>query len=169
MSDRFSRPLSVFLALTVVGACATSIAQDSTPKVRRWLDAQSGMAVRAYFAGIENGVVNLKTRKGDSYSIALERLSTTDRKYVRNLLERESGPPAAAGDGGVPPAIANQQANQQPPDGQPQAQPSERFGIQWYPIDSVLIDEQQADGNLKPANDKPVFWFRVLGDLEGFM
>ena len=38
------------------------------------------------------------------------------------------------------------------------------YGVRWEPLDKLLTDQPVAD-----AENKPVFWFRVLGDLEGFM
>ena len=83
MLGPISRPLSCLLIAVAVAFCSTSTGQDSEVKVRRWLDSQTGKSVRAYFAGVDNGMVTLETKKGDSYTIALDRLSKSDQKYIK--------------------------------------------------------------------------------------
>ena len=35
------------------------------------------------------------------------------------------------------------------------------YGVQWYDMEDA--------SQLASADDKPMMWFRVLGDLDGFM
>ena len=47
------------------------------------------------------------------------------------------------------------------------AQPKKLFGIEWTPrIENALL---AAKGNESPEDDRPVMWFRVLGQLDGDM
>ena len=171
MLDHFFRPLfHVAVAVIIVnGSLAT--AQDSKQKLLRWSDVQTKQSIRAYFDGLENGVVTLKTNSGETYSIAVDRLSSANQRFIRNLETNGNDQADSQNDKDQPPAVPNNndRINQA---GQQAAQPIERipdvtqkmYGIRWQPMDKLLTNQPIAD-----AENKPVFWFRVLGDLEGLM
>ena len=149
--------LPVFMLAILIGA--TTFAQDDDRKVRRWTDLQSGQSVRAFLAEVDNGIVTLQTRDGRTFEIDHNRLSNSDRRYIRNQLDdRELAaalqPETAAGDRVQ---FARPTGNSRDNSSEPGYK-----SIDWTPMEEALASSDNED-------DKPVFWFRVLGDLDGFM
>lgn len=159
MSSIFSGATLCFALVFSLLISTTTVSQDAH-KVRRWRDQQTGQSVRAYFAGLENGIVRLETKKGDSFSIALERLRNSDQKYVRKL---EKSQPDQVGEMNLP--LVQLPQRDVGKTAKQLTRPKKIYGIDWVPIKDAIDEGRQ----VSVAEDKPVFWFRVLGDLEGFM
>lgn len=70
---------------------------------RTWTDTQ-GRKVEAEFAGVKNGVVQLKTESGKIQSVPIEQLSSQDRKFVAVEIGAKPAEPAAAPQPAAPPA-----------------------------------------------------------------
>jgi hypothetical protein len=165
MSNLNFRSLCILLAAILIANVGTTSAQESKPKLLRWYDVQSRQSVRAYFDSVENGLVKIKTKDGETYSIAIDRLSSANQRYVKNQQSKHQ-PPTPAPSVDQPNAAA--EMDDARPVAQPVAenliQPKSMYGIRWEPMDDLVTNQPV------PATDnKPIFWFRVLGDLEGFM
>ena len=114
---------------------------------------------------MENGFVKLKSKEGEAYSIAIDRLSPANQRYIKNLQANPTDQPAA------PLQVVGQPNAAAGDDAQPVTkamadnltQTKSLYGIRWEPMDDLLTEPGI------PQTNKPIFWFRVLGDLEGFM
>jgi len=166
MSTLTSRSLSILVVAIVFACMGTASAQDSQQKLLRWFDVQAKQSVRAFFEEVDNGIVKLKTKNGESYSIAVDRLSSANQRYIKNLQAKSNDPAAAAKNDAQPQAVPEN--NDAQPVAKPiagsLAKPKTMYGVRWEPMDNLVTDQKIPD-----AENKPVFWFRVLGDLEGFM
>ncbi|MCH7729869.1 MAG: hypothetical protein IH991_25875 [Planctomycetes bacterium] len=144
---------------------------------RTWTDSTGTHSVEASFAGCLNGNVKLRKVNGIEVSLPLDKLSLYDRNFIQNHLRtsrlavRRSLPRVAATANvdpiaeplGDPRRVARAA-------GAPQALrangkigkngATQLFGINWYASPDVTGPGQK---------EKPVMWFRVLGDLAGFM
>lgn len=180
----------LLVAIAWVGAAS---AQTSDQKLIRWFDVQSKQTIRAYFDGVTNDNVRLKTKSGETVSISINRLSDTNQRYIRNVQKTADNQNPAKKVGFIsnvdsttktktenanadkadahPDAIAKPKTKKKPAPGKVKnqkpsapilAKSKPMYGVNWLPIDRVLTEQPI-------ENKKPVFWFRVLGDLEGFM
>ncbi|MEM7453827.1 MAG: SHD1 domain-containing protein [Planctomycetota bacterium] len=151
--------LPMFLLIALLGTTSLSFAQDEEHKVRRWTDLQTGQTVRAFLADIDGGVVTLQTRNGESFTIAHHRLSGTDQRYLRNHVEEAELTASLARNlapvEGIP--VNGQGGNVSDASSAPGYR-----AINWQPMETAVSEEGNDSG-------KPVFWFRVLGDLDGLM
>ena len=147
-------------------------------ELRTWIDSTGTHSVEASFAGCLNGNVKLRKVTGIEVSLPLEKLSLSDRNFIRNHL-RASRPavrrslPRVATTVNVDPiaepsgdarriaraADAPQALRANGKVGENGA--TQLFGINWYASPSDATGPGQ--------KEKPVMWFRVLGDLAGFM
>jgi hypothetical protein len=112
-----------------------------------------------------DGTVRLKKPDGDEIVLKLEQLSTRDQGYVRRENRRRL---SVRRGGAASPANDNVAFGQLAADQEPQSAPRRLaganseclYGINWYDSPVSAIAAKQ---------DKPILWFRVLGDLDGFM
>lgn len=73
---------------------------------RTWTDTQ-GRKVEAEFAGVKNGVVQLKTESGKIHAVPVEQLSSEDRRFVATEMgAKPAAAPAAAPEPATAPAAA---------------------------------------------------------------
>ena len=133
---------------------------------RRWRDATGKYQVDATLIKYRDRNVTLRISDGTTIDVPLERLCTTDLAYVsrhRRIARRAQA--NGAGESTEEALTSNKHAEKQPDSTKPaldHSAPAERlFGIDWY-----SLDDAQA---LAQRSDKPIMWFRVLGDLSGFM
>ena len=136
------------------------LAQTAELKTRSWTDSLSQRSVRARLVSVDEGMVKLKTHDGEIHTIQLARLGKSDQRYIEHRLKD--------------PEIKQQlQSNADRMDQQnPLAMlnPIQRVNqgelayrdIPWRPMDDLVNDGVE-------KNDKPIYWLRVLGDLDGLM
>lgn len=120
---------------------------------RTWIDSTGSFKIEATFVSFERGRVTLRPKSGKEIAVPFGRLSSDDQNYVQKLTRRTS-----LNEGGERKSIPSR-----PTRAKIDSKPDEMYGIKWQ--DSV-------DDAVKIAsmtNDKPIMWFRVLGDLNGLM
>lgn len=149
--------LRCMLAATLLLSCATLFfpnASANDTALRRWSDTSGKYKVDARFLAFENGDVRLVKSDGTILLVPLDRLSSSDRNYVRASLRMRHAKRRKK-------ALAepNPRTNRT---GKAASPAETLYGINWHSPDGV---HKVARG--KPA--KPVIWFRVLGALDGFM
>ena len=165
-------------ALACIFFAFVGLAFAGKSELRTWTDSTGTHSVEASFAGCLNGNVKLRKVTGIEVSLPLDKLSLSDRNFIRNHLRasrpvvRRSLPRVAAnvnvdpiaepsGDArrvaraaGAPQALrANGKAGENGA--------TQLIGINWHASSSDATGPGQ--------KEKPVIWFRVLGDLAGFM
>lgn len=81
------------------------ISASDPAAARTWTDT-SGRKVEAEFAGVKNGIVQLKTESGKIQSVPIEQLSSEDRKFVAVEIGAKPAAPAAVAPQPAAPAAA---------------------------------------------------------------
>lgn len=137
---------------------------------RTWRSSTGKYEVAARLLELRKQKVLLRKADGKNIWVAMDDLSEVDQRYVRTQsrsLAREADRSLAGGEvpsdssaeRGVAPSrtrpAGTQTTAKKRPDGKV------LYGIKWYDMDDV--------GDLAKTDDKPIMWFRVLGDLDGFM
>ena len=155
---RLAIPLAVFaqIALAIIAT-----ADDDPSVARTWRDRTGEYEVQATLVHVDTdrGVVSLRKTDGEEVSVPLDRLSWDDRSYVTDYLR------SRAETGRDNTASAGQSFNDPPR--------SDLFnvvslyGVQWHRTPQSA--ESAANGQSGKGDDKPIMWFRVLGDLAGYM
>lgn len=157
------------------------------PKQRTWTDSTGKFKLKATFVEYANGKVVLEKPDRQLVEIDQKKMSSRDRQYVANHLRRvrgfkryqrigkgkkaESQPDVAKKEEPKPEEKSEDKLAKQTDkdaeividiDSQDLPKPKSMYGIDWY---------KSADVASKVAanKDKAIMWFRVLGDLEGFM
>ncbi len=141
-------------------------------EVRTWTDDTGRHDVEATFVDYVDGNVLLLKDDGSEIAVPLERLSSSDRGYVQYELRRKSinerrRPSSVHASA---PMVSRDEEVERISDGSPDAvrvvgDSQELFGVNWHtPVESAF---QTAGAGQK--EQRPVMWFRVLGDLSGFM
>ena len=129
---------------------------------RTWEDESGKYQVEAKFKSYERGQVALLKANGEERKIDYRRLSEKDRKYVRDVVN-QSKPKTP------PPAKTTEPADASRPDADraeareanvAELKPNQRYGIDLYGTPQEV---------LKSNPDQPLIWFRILGDIDGFM
>lgn len=149
--------------LCVVGSDLATAADDS--RVRTWTDRSGMYTVEATLEAYADGTVRLKKPGGDEIVLELEQLSTRDQGYVRRenrrrVTTRRGESTSAGSDHVASKQVAAEQQPESPPRRQLKANSEQLYGINWYDSPARAVAAKQ---------DKPILWFRVLGDLDGFM
>ena len=158
--------------LIALNSSPLSANDDPLDSFRTWKDRSGKHEIEAQLVDSANSQVRLKKPDGTLISVPLKSLSNADKWFVRNELRRRKANPSNAK---TPNDIRNQPKNKLLKD---KAEPDRKasdlakridtkklFGIQWHQNrDSAELAAKQ-----NPKQPKPIMWFRVLGDLEGFM
>lgn len=146
------------LACAAVFWCHAALHAE-TP--RTWKDASGRFRVEASFVAHEDGVVQLRKTDGTTISVPWEKLSSSDRRFV---LARDDNEPAttesSANRASTPSTVAVGKTTAK----REKFRSESLYGINWY--------KPQDIGNVAGVgqkSQKPVMFFRVLGDLDGFM
>jgi hypothetical protein len=133
---------------------------------RTWRSSTGRYAVAARLLDCREGKVQLRKADGKHIWVSMADLSDADQRYVRSqrqLLSQRPPNPFAVGTAAPEPPVADSA----PKGIRRQDQSAERpraevmYGVQWYDMEDA--------SQLASADDKPMMWFRVLGDLDGFM
>ena len=155
-----------------------AFSQQSSLPARVWRSADRSESVEATLVDYapDDRVVTLESTDGRTLTIPLKFLSSSDRRYVRAWRKRQASAsstapsvesdepsdqevPAAAEDKADDKAVARIRRSK--------ARLTNLYGIRWAPdMTAALEIAQGGDGT---RDDRPVMWFRVLGDLQGPM
>ena len=154
------KPTFVWLCLLCAPICASDLRFNESH--RQWTDSTGEHSTTAMLVSYENRRVTLKTDSGRSVTLSVDRLSDTDRVYLGRRIRLARSRVAREAKAGV---LAEQTTSVQP---RPRfREPSsgedsvQMYGVDWY--------ESEEASRLAMAENKPIMWFRVLGDLSGFM
>ncbi len=171
--------------LTLNHSAADDNALTFSDDVRRWRDHSGTHEVDAELVEYRDRQVTLRGTDGETIVVSLDQLSESDQKHVvarirsarrmaRQNAVRSGDDNTAIVQTSVLPTVNDEDATnsegraiKQLADSQPRAQqprpvqPHNLFGVDWYSPQDAL--------NLAAAERKPMMWFRVLGDLRGFM
>ena len=158
----FPSGLSFVLLACFAALPSSAVADETAEDYRIWADDSGEHQIEAALVDYVRGKVRLSKKDGVEVTIAYRRLSEVDRQYVREVISQRKEadaptvspfkpstlPPSTAGDMAVERSVPSEQKTK------------ELYGIQW--VNSL-------DRAVEATGLKPIVWFRVLGDLEGFM
>ncbi len=143
---KYMRSIVLSLGLAVL---TTYIRADEP--LRKWTDKSGEYEVEAKLVSIssDGNTVSIELRDHQTVDVAIERLSSDDRRYLlRKRLQSRR--------------VAADRRRQQ----LPQSRTVNLYGINWHQtLESALAAVQPS----KVGRDRPIMCFRVLGDLAGFM
>ncbi len=168
MTPRFCFLLAALMAFT--GSLATAQDSSRANKMRRWTDTQTKQSIRAKVIQADSGKVTLEDRNFNQIEIAFDRLSKSDRKFLKANFGEDVGIAKATSNGRIHGANGGQfnlgglnGGNFQMPGAARLAQNEQGWrSVNWTPQGDL---EQVLSAN----DDRPIFWFRVLGELDGNM
>ena len=123
---------------------------------RIWTDDSGKHNVNARLVGYEEGQVTLRKSDNSEIKVSIDTLSSADREYLDRLSRAVNLASKEAQNS------SDEQSRQIPvPADRKDLESQEKYGINWYNIDDSFV--------VAKAENKPIMWFRVLGDLNGFM
>ena len=124
-----------------LGLLGAQAEENSMASMREWKSKNGKFSVTASFDSYDAASRKVTLKKEDSTSIQvpLLKLSAADQSFVK------------------------EQAGQSKSGGKP----IKLYGIQWQPKMEEALSE--AAGQSAPSDDRPVMWFRVLGQLDDGM
>lgn len=161
------RPSAIcsFLAAAIC-CCQISLsaaAEGDQPLVRTWTDRTGVYTIDASLVDCQDGTARLQRTDGMEISVELKLLHATDRSYVRDEMRQRTRAQRLAKSQATPVTRVSRDvgtASSIDSDSD-----SERlYGIDWYPTTESALTVASSG-----SDAKPVYWFRVLGDLNGFM
>jgi len=184
--DRSIKPGCLATLLLIVGVSCTHVAASDdvitfqTEVMRHWRDRSGAFGVDGVMVSYHARRVLLRDSNGKWINVPIDQLCEADQRYVvaklraqrrKNVRAKPAGTERTArvrvvsektdrathADSPEP-----ERAEIQPPEALPSEAVFEHlFGIDWYRA-NVAFD-------IAAELHKPVMWFRVLGDLNGFM
>ena len=130
---------------------------------RRWRDKSGHHEVLAKLVSYHDRKVTLLRHDGQSIDVPLDQLSAPDIAYVsrqRRVARAQQHRPESksVSSGETKRGLASPSTSHRKIRG---AASERLFGVDWFNSDAALAAAQQ--------EQKPILWFRVLGDLSGFM
>jgi len=155
--------LSLSVCVLAALSCDALFAGDrADATTRTWTDITGKFQIDASFEGYKIGLVSLRKTDDDLISVPMNRLSSSDQRYVRYELRRKQV--ATTKDD----SEAESEVKPEPSrndDAEPIANTKRMAGIDWR----CTVKSVQTAANNDDGTQRPVMWFRVLGDMEGFM
>lgn len=130
--------------------------------LRTWEDESGKYQVKAKFKSYERGQVALLKANGEEKTIDYRRLSEKDRRYVRDVVNQskpKTPPPAKSTEPADASRLDSDRA-EAPESDIAELKPNQRYGVDLYGTPQEV---------LKSNPDQPLIWFRILGDIDGFM
>ena len=128
---------------------------------RCWQDATGNFRVDAALAKYHKRQVTLNGPDGTTIQLSIDKLSKPDQAYLINKLRaaRTSSIAKSPSEERLVALRKPRKSRRLPPTrlGTPQR----LSNVDWYPSEDA--------SRLAAAQNKPIMWFRVLGDLSGFM
>ena len=144
---KYMRSILLSLGLAVL----TTYSRADEP-LRKWTDKTGEHKVEAKLVSISSDgkTVSIELRDHQTIDVAIERLSSDDRRYLLRQKRLQSK------------RLASDQKRQE----LQQRRTVKLYGVDWHQtLESALAAGQPS----KVGADKPIMCFRVLGDLAGFM
>ncbi len=146
---------------------ASGWSQSTTDTPRTWTDDTGQHAVQATLVSYDTQTKQVVLQRDDGREIRLVAtdLCMADRRYLalraERLRIRQNRQPSSTQETAIDQALTDHK------------QPAQRFniaslyGIDWHRHPQSA--QWAATGQPGARDDKPIVWFRVLGDLSGFM
>ncbi|MEZ6096211.1 MAG: hypothetical protein R3C03_18630 [Pirellulaceae bacterium] len=143
---------------------------DAHSQLTRAWSLKDGSTVNATFVSYDKQTDTLILKNesdGSEVSLGLRDLESKDRGFARKLANAVRRGELTVGDGNMDSSVqtANEKVtNTVPASGKTQS----LYGINWQP--NMEVAQAVASGKSdSPSDDHPIMWFRVLGELDGFM
>ena len=146
--------------LAIVLGClceVTAAERNHVLPQRTWRSKAGDHAVAANLLESKQGKVLLRKSDGKHIWVALTDLCDSDQRYVKTHAQNLTKPSVNPFEVGTTPPKASKTSAAEAG----QSSGEMMYGVQWH--------EGEQARRLASAQGKPVMWFRVLGDLEGFM
>lgn len=167
MKLRRSMPLLLAFLLAGTHLSATLAQDDPIESFRTWKDRTGKYEIEAELVRYERSIVELKKTDGSVIQVPLKDLSNADKWFVRKQLKQLK----ARGNAQKPVLQVKQPvAEKEKVEKKDNIRLAKNldtkkmYGIEWHQTPESL--QAVADSS---KSQKPVMWFRVLGDLEGYM
>ena len=158
--------LTAGLAICPLASAEDGAGQTFDLKTRVWTDTSGEYRLNAALVAYQDRELTLRKEDGSEIQISVDKLSRADRQFVANRLRearQNREPQPRAGEGSEPKSDVTE--NNKPIVVDKSIHARQMYGIDWYDTkDSLIV--ASADN---PKDEKPIMWFRVLGDLSGFM
>ena len=153
------------VALVAVLSTANPVAADG---FRTWKSQNQKHAVQAKFDDYDanSKQVTLINRDGKTITVKLDQLSSSDQKHVVRRHKRLVAEKNAADNPFK--VVGNETTKKTPHSARKETPIIARWGIEWTP--GLENAQTVALGNRRNTkDDRPIMWFRVLGNLEEHM
>ena len=160
MITRFQNAVALVTVLTIVNP----VIADG---FKTWKSQNQKYSVKAKFENYDTDSkqVTLIDRDENTITVQLDQLSSSDQKYVLRRYKRLVAEKNAANPFKL---TKNKPEKEQARTDQDEVPTIARWGIEWTP--SMEASQRVALGSRRRSNDdRPIMWFRVLGNLEGYM
>ncbi len=161
--------------MAVLSCAGTANAvETASASPRTWSDQAGKHSVRATYLAYSEGIVQLRKADDSELTVPLKALSESDQKYVIEQLRRKSLAKRRSSRRVAVTAKRNAVAKSKEVEVDPDsevvsvarvAEGESLFGIHWQSSPESIRAAASAD----EEDLKPIMWFRVLGDLAGFM
>jgi hypothetical protein len=170
----FTGRLGIF-AFVLAMSAATVVADDHD-SLRSW-HSRDGNAVEASLEGFHSDqhVATLKQSDGSVIEVPFKSLSREDQRYIKTWLRQQRNTDSQAktdpGQDDRNPVESQSKSQVRNSSRSKSNRGSEKtmmlYGINWHESGAPAL--AKARGVASTSDDMPIMWFRVLGDLEGFM
>ncbi len=145
-------------------------ASEASREARVWTDVTGEYQVQATYLDYDRGRVQLRKEDGSELSVALESLSSADRDLIRQIQRQKyldhRRQRRLDANGSADDSQSTSRTETPPPRNADLGHDNsceQLYGINWHDSREGAVAAAQQ------AGDKPIMWFRVLGDLKGFM
>ena len=156
---RLSTTIMLLAFLVSLLTCQCS-GQDSTV-LRTWVSMDGQQQIEAEFVRYDpkSKEVELKTHADETIVVQLQNFSRADQRFVTHVARK--GIKQLKNANSNRPSLSTRSNKSNHNHG------ANLFGIHW--TKDISSAKKLAKGSNSPNEDKPIFWFRVLGQLDGFM
>ncbi len=177
MHNYFTRLLA-----SIVVVCMTidlANAQDSDLQSRTWKSKNGKHSIEAVLSDYDRltKTVLLEDNNGEPIEVPIDQLSSADRRFVAREMRQRAKSTDLSDRSPASNPFAQKTNNDSEVEATVKQKPEIRrrrvgdsknlYGIRWQAgvEDAMLV----ATGKETNRDDRPIMWFRVLGDLEGYM
>ena len=156
---------AVLMAVLATALSASPLTAEEP--YRLWTSEDGNYQVMAKLTDYDKKIdlLTLTKQDGDSLLVAIDKISASDQRYLRSFQSSRSqrvlADPLPQNE--ATPTKKTKQRNKKA------KQPNFKtlYGIDWIPDMKTALSH--ATGKPTTNDDRPVMWFRVLGDLKGLM